>query len=116
MKKILLLIPVSIILLFSFTACKTKSTPVTDVANTMEESNKTAPTKDTTTESFELAQSELDIAKCSTIENKDDRKNCEEIVTVEIMRNAVETKDAELCDKLDDSTKKQECAQNANNL
>lgn len=107
MKKTLLLVSISVILLFLFTACKPKSTSVTDT-NT--------DSVDTTTQSFDSAKSELDIKKCATIENKDDRKNCEEIVTVEIMRNAVETKDAKLCDKLADSTKKQECMQNVNNL
>lgn len=68
--------------------------------------------EDKTTKLFDEAKVSLDISKCKQIEIEGDMKNCESIVSTEIMRIAAERKDKSICSKLNDGNKKDECVKN----
>ncbi len=105
---------ISLLALFialSLSACSKKTEQETTAPETKTEAVSQDPVVETAT-SFESAKTDLDIAKCQNIENKEERTYCEEIVTVEIMRNAVEQNDASLCKKISDSAKRTECEGN----
>lgn len=104
---------ISLLALFialSLSACS-KKTEQENSPETKTDAVSQDPVVETAT-SFESAKTDLDIDKCQDIENKEERAYCEEIVTVEIMRNAVEKNDASLCKKISDSAKRTECEGN----
>ena len=106
---------ISLLALFialSFSACSKKTEQETTAPKTKTDAVSEDPVVETTATSFDTAKTDLNLAKCQDIENKEDRTYCEEIVTVEIMRNAVEKNDASLCKKISDSAKRTECEGN----